>query len=115
MAVLNRLARVAVETEGASLSGMTAELTSTDASSVTVACFANNDELEGKLAELAASAIVYVYASGSQRVPWAVKSSSHEFEILKGDDAAVYEDFRRLIRVLRCPPAPCLGPGECRC
>jgi 3-dehydroquinate dehydratase type I len=116
LSVLNRLGRVAVETEGAALEKLSTADKERDVrpeAGVIVMCIkgGNEAEMKEKVAALHATT-VYVYSSGSDREPWAVDASSHEFEVIPGADAAVYDDFRRFVRVLRCPPAPCLGPGS---
>eukprot|EP00933_Yihiella_yeosuensis_P028733 TRINITY_DN22567_c0_g1_i1.p1 TRINITY_DN22567_c0_g1~~TRINITY_DN22567_c0_g1_i1.p1 ORF type:complete len:441 (-),score=60.98 TRINITY_DN22567_c0_g1_i1:128-1450(-) len=56
--------------------------------------------------------VVYVRSDGAHREAWAVSRSTHEFEALAGEDSYVNADFCRLVKLLRCPPAPCLGPGS---
>merc|ERR1711998_347074 len=56
--------------------------------------------------------VIYVRHAGSERHSWGCEHSMYEFEALPGGSALVNEDFQRLVRLLRCSPAPCLGPGS---
>jgi len=58
---------------------------------------------------------VFVRRSGESRDGWMCGSCSHEFEALPDGahgGALIKADFVRLVRVLRCPAPPCLGPGS---
>ncbi|CAE8588836.1 unnamed protein product [Polarella glacialis] len=112
-ALLERLALVAKSIEGAGLSsishGALSSVATTPTSAVLICANAAAESKE--IVQVGGTAVVYVRSSG-EREAWACDISSHEFEALAGTDEQIAADFSRLVRVLRCPPAPCLGPGS---
>jgi len=61
------------------------------------------------------SASIYVHRAGVDRNPSACDATSHEFEVIGNNDVEIAKHFRRLVKVLRCKPEPCLGPGTYFC
>jgi len=119
--VLDLLAKAAVETEGADLKRTVGDGAQEILPSDVVIVWVPPDADADRAAELVQAPAkqmrcppktVYVHASGTPREAWAVEASDHEFEVLPGSEDALRADFQRLARVLRCEPAPCLGPGS---
>eukprot|EP00040_Diaphanoeca_grandis_P019716 m.104254 g.104254 ORF g.104254 m.104254 type:complete len:449 (+) comp27557_c0_seq9:354-1700(+) len=112
--LLGKLARTAVNTEGANLD--TILKFSSDIAVVGTSSILTLDLNSEKSAELVESIIntnigpvIYVREGGASREP--SSCCSHEFEVVPGHEDQIAADFQRLIKVLRCPPGPCLGPG----
>eukprot|EP00931_Biecheleriopsis_adriatica_P092594 TRINITY_DN66394_c0_g1_i2.p1 TRINITY_DN66394_c0_g1~~TRINITY_DN66394_c0_g1_i2.p1 ORF type:complete len:331 (+),score=64.88 TRINITY_DN66394_c0_g1_i2:36-995(+) len=110
--LLERLAQVALQTQGAGLTSISncslSAAASCAASVVAVVACGAGDTSNGVPSS---GPVVYVRSAGAARQQWARDVSSHDFEALEGSEEEVKSDFERLVRILRCGPAECLGSG----